>query len=184
MSMAVLDQTPQASAAAVITDATAPAATPVEAANAAREGSTPPRAADARYRAARPAAVDRMRPAAPAWDEACGLPDPTPLVVNLAHCVVEVIHGVRHLDQIARWLDEDVYRHVLTRSQHYSRARQIRKAPMKRPTVQVRSTRVQQPREGIAEASVVLELGARVRAAAIRLEWRERRWRATAIHIL
>ncbi|WP_198414502.1 Rv3235 family protein [Cryobacterium sp. Sr8] len=41
------------------------------------------------------------------------LPDPEPLVINLTRCVIEVLAGARELDQLARWVTDDVYRHLL-----------------------------------------------------------------------
>jgi hypothetical protein len=41
------------------------------------------------------------------------LPDPRPLVENLTRCVIEILAGARDLEQIARWVSDDVYRHLL-----------------------------------------------------------------------
>ena len=41
------------------------------------------------------------------------LPDPTPLLENLTRCVVEILAGARDLEQISRWVTDDVYRHLL-----------------------------------------------------------------------
>jgi hypothetical protein len=43
------------------------------------------------------------------------LPDPAPLLENLTRCVIEVLAGARDLEQLARWVSDDVYRHLLKR---------------------------------------------------------------------
>ena len=112
------------------------------------------------------------------------LPDPRPLIENLTRCVIEILAGARELDQIARWLSDDVYRHLLKRVVLSSRARQAKGAAALRPSFAIGSVIVCEPRDGVVEASVVVRGRARVRAVAIRLEGLDRRWRATAIHVL
>lgn len=112
------------------------------------------------------------------------LPDPQPLIENLTRCVIEILAGARELDQIARWLTDDVYRHLLKRVVLSSRARQAKGAQAVRPVFAIGSVIVCEPRDGIVEATVVVRGRARVRAVALRLEGLDRRWRATAIHVL
>jgi hypothetical protein len=112
------------------------------------------------------------------------LPDPRPLLENLTRCVIEILAGARDLDQIGRWLTDDVYRHLLKRVVLSSRARQAKGAQALRPTFAIGSVLVCEPRDGIVEATVVVRGRARVRAVALRLEGLDRRWRATAIHVL
>jgi hypothetical protein len=112
------------------------------------------------------------------------LPDPRPLIENLTRCVIEILAGARELDQIARWLTDDVYRHLLKRVVLSSRARQAKGAQALRPTFTIGSVIVCEPRDGIVEATVVVRGRARVRAVALRLEGLDKRWRATAIHVL
>lgn len=112
------------------------------------------------------------------------LPDPQPLLENLTRCVIEILAGARELDQIARWLSDDVYRHLLKRVVLSSRARQAKGAAALRPTFTIGSILVCEPRDGVVEASVVVRGRARVRAVALRLEGLDSRWRATAVHVL
>lgn len=112
------------------------------------------------------------------------LPDPRPLIENLTRCVIEILAGARELDQIARWLSDDVYRHLLKRVVLSSRARQAKGTAAARPAFAIGSIMVCEPRDGVVEASVVVRGRARVRAVALRLEGLDRRWRATAIHVL
>ena len=43
------------------------------------------------------------------------LPDPEPLLRNLTLCVIEVLAGARDLEQLARWVTDDVYRNLSKR---------------------------------------------------------------------
>ena len=115
---------------------------------------------------------------------ASALPDPAPLLENLTRCVIEVLAGARELEQIARWVSDDVYRHLLKRVVISSRARQAKGQSVVRPTFSIGSTTVCEPRDGVVEAVVIVRGRARARAVAIRLEGLDRRWRATAIHVL
>ena len=112
------------------------------------------------------------------------LPDPTPLLENLTRCVIEILAGARELEQIARWVTDDVYRHLLKRVVISARARQAKGQTPVRPSFSLGSTTVCEPRDGVVEAVVVVRGRARARAVAIRLEGLDRRWRATAIHVL
>ena len=112
------------------------------------------------------------------------LPDPTPLLENLTRCVIEVLAGARELEQISRWVSDDVYRHLLKRVVLSARARRARNQPVARPNFAIGSTVFSEPKDGIVEAVVVVQGRARTRAVAIRLEGLDNRWRATAINVL
>jgi hypothetical protein len=112
------------------------------------------------------------------------LPDPKPLVENLACSVLEVLAGARDLEQIARWMSEGVYKHLLKRVVLASRGRAARKQPASRPAIQLGATRITSPADGVVEAVVIVHGKARTRAIAIRLEGLDQRWRATAISVL
>ncbi|WP_426519889.1 Rv3235 family protein [Diaminobutyricibacter sp. McL0618] len=113
-----------------------------------------------------------------------GLPDPSTLLVNLARCVVEVLAGVRGLDQLSRWVTDDVYRHLLKRVVIASRARQVTGGVVRRPQLTVGEPRITYPRDTAIEAVVIVHQRSRSRAVAIRLEAFESRWRASAINVL
>lgn len=112
------------------------------------------------------------------------LPDPQPLLANLARGVLEVLAGVREADQLARWLAEDAYRKLVTRSNLAARARSARGVPAARPALHVLSTRSMSPSDGVVEAVVVVAGPHRTRAIAIRLEGTDGRWRAASLAIL
>jgi len=112
------------------------------------------------------------------------LPDPRPLLENLTRCVIEIIAGARDLEQIARWLDDAVYKMLLKRVVISAQARQVTGRPQTRPSFIIGSVTVCEPRDGVVEAVVIVRGRARARAVAIRLEGLDRRWRATAMHVL
>lgn len=112
------------------------------------------------------------------------LPDPRPLLENLSRCVIEVLAGARDLEQIARWVSDDVYRHLLKRVVLSARARQAKGQTPARPALTIGSVIVCEPRDGVVEATVIVRSRSRTRAVALRLEGLDRRWRATAVHIL
>jgi len=112
------------------------------------------------------------------------LPDPRPLVENLTRCVIEILAGARELDQIARWLTDDVYRHLLKRKVQSGIQRIPRLERPLRPNFRFGTVIVCEPSDGVVEAVAVLHGKSRSRAVTIRLEGFDRRWRATAIRIL
>lgn len=112
------------------------------------------------------------------------LPNPEPLIENLTRCVIEILAGARDLEQIARWVTDDVYRHLLKRVVLSARARQAKGLVPVRPVFSMGSMTTCEPRDGVIEAVMVVRGRARTRAVAIRLEGLDRRWRATAINVL
>jgi len=65
------------------------------------------------------------------------LVDPRPLLVNLARCVTEIIAGVRSLDQLARWVTDDVYLTLLRRVTIAARSRAITGGEARRPRLSI-----------------------------------------------
>lgn len=112
------------------------------------------------------------------------LPSPAPLLENLTRCVIEILAGARDLEQISRWVTDDVYRHLLKRVVLSARARQAKGAAPARPTFSIGSVTICEPRDGVVESTVIVRGRARARAVAIRLEGLDNRWRATAINVL
>jgi len=112
------------------------------------------------------------------------LPDPLPLLDNLTRCIIEILAGARELEQIARWVTDDVYRHLLKRVVLSSRARQAKGVTATRPAFTIGSTTISEPRDGVVDAVVIVHGRARARAVAFRLEGMDSRWRATAINVL
>lgn len=112
------------------------------------------------------------------------LPDPRPLAENLTRVVIEILAGARELEQLSRWVTDDVYRHLLKRVVLSARARQAKGQRAVRPAFTLGSTTICQPADGVVEAVVIVVGRARTRAVALRLEGLDRRWRATAISVL
>jgi hypothetical protein len=112
------------------------------------------------------------------------LPDPAPLLRSLTQGVLEVLAGVREVDQLARWFSEDAFRSLVARANLSARARSARGVAPARPTFEIRSLRTSEPLDGVIEAVVVVAGPGRTRAVAIRLEGMDRRWRATSLAIL
>ncbi|MFK4729816.1 Rv3235 family protein [Agromyces mediolanus] len=112
------------------------------------------------------------------------LPDPAPLLRNLAHCVVEALAGARDLEQLARWVTDDVYRGLEKRVALASRARRVRGARPQRPVFAIGTIRASEPADGVVEAVVIVHQRPRTRAIVIRLEGFDARWRASVIGVL
>jgi len=112
------------------------------------------------------------------------LPDPQPLIENLARCVIEILAGARDIDQIARWVTDDVHRHILRRVVLSARARAAKGQKTVRPAFTIGTVRTCEPQDGVVEAVVIVRGRTRVRAVAMRLEGLDRRWRASAINVL
>ena len=112
------------------------------------------------------------------------LPDPQPLLENLTRCVIEILAGARELEQIARWVTDEVYRNLLKRVVISARARRATGRAVHRPTISIGSTSICEPADGVVEAVVIVNSRTRTRAVAVRLEGLDGRWRATAIHVL
>jgi len=121
---------------------------------------------------------------APQRTSATELPTPEPLLRNLTVGVLEVLAGVREIEQLGRWLTEDAYRALLTRANLASRARSARGVPAARPVHAILSVRTCAPADGVVEAVLVVAGPARTRAVAVRLEGIDRRWRATSLALL
>lgn len=125
-----------------------------------------------------PQHVVRGRPIAPPTAP-LPLPDPTALCCAVVRAAVEVLRGERTVGQLARWVAPEIYETLARRS------RLVADGP--RPTttrpVTVRRARVLRIGEGVAEGTVVVEDGDRVRAAAARLEARRGAWRVVALEI-
>ncbi|SMH33527.1 hypothetical protein SAMN06295885_0882 [Rathayibacter oskolensis] len=112
------------------------------------------------------------------------LPDPEPVLARLTLLVIEILAGSREIDQIARWLTDDVYRHLQKRVVLAARARALQGRPAHRIPFTVGRVVLSEPRDGVVEAVVLVHNRVRTRAVAIRLEGLDARWRATAINVL
>ncbi len=113
------------------------------------------------------------------------LPDPTEVVQRLALLACEILAGTRNLDQIGRWVTDDVYRQIAERAVDARRRRsQATATVLKRPNVSVMSSHLCEPRDGVVEGVALVRIGPRTRAVALRLEGLDRRWRASSLALL
>ncbi|KAA9111196.1 Rv3235 family protein [Microbacterium rhizomatis] len=112
------------------------------------------------------------------------LPDPEPFLRNLTRGVLEVLAGVREVDQLARWMTEDAYRKLVTRANLATRARSARGVPASRAVHAILSVHCSAPSDHVVESVVIVAGPARTRAVAIRLEGLDRRRRATSLALL
>ena len=106
------------------------------------------------------------------------LPDPEHWAAHLAQAVVEVMSGARQAPQILRWTTPEVYAVVARRAAVSARRAN---GPARRAVV--RSVRVCEPADGVAEACAVVLDGPRVRALAMRLVGLDGRWRIEALQV-
>lgn len=104
------------------------------------------------------------------------LPDPAKWAARIAQAVLECLFGPRPLQQLMRWTSETVYEH-LTENIGVRR-------PMRPVKGKVRVVRTSRPRREIVEASVVVQMGTRVKAVALRLEAYDDRWLCTALDVI
>ncbi|UFS57710.1 Rv3235 family protein [Subtercola endophyticus] len=103
---------------------------------------------------------------------------------TLTRVVLEVLAGVRDIDQIARWVSDDVYKNLSARVRLSSRARQVTGQRVLRPTFCIGRTVLSEPLPGVIEGVVIVHGKARSRAVALRLEHLGTRWRASTITVL
>ncbi|KAD4060704.1 hypothetical protein GD627_05625 [Arthrobacter yangruifuii] len=104
---------------------------------------------------------------------------------------MEVLAGVRPLQQMARWLDPDNYERLqmranLVRGLQQDPRTRSRTAPdpqLLHRGVRIRSCRLCPVSEGIYEAAVVVVEHERARAVALRVQLRRGLWKVTALEI-
>ncbi|MCU1432205.1 MAG: hypothetical protein JWP95_1310 [Actinotalea sp.] len=123
--------------------------------------------------------------------------DPTKLCGSIVLAAVEALNGSRPLVQLVRWVSPEVFESLgaatsgrragsdaprigsPARSVH--RDRGVIAGPPSR--ARVRRTHLTRVSPTVAEASVVIHDGDRVRAAAVRMEMHRGHWRATVLQI-
>jgi len=107
---------------------------------------------------------------------------------SVGQAAMEVIGGSRPVQQLARWLDPECYDKLVHRAD-LVQAKQERRRPSQTPeprlhrSAVVRSSRVCRVADDAYEASLVIVEAARVRAVALRLEFRRGLWKVAALEI-
>ena len=112
------------------------------------------------------------------------LPDPGPVLRKIAPGVVEVLAGVRNVEQLSSNLSENVYLKLRDRAASLARSRSASGEKFARPDVVVKNLHHESHRPGVVQSVVLVKTKLRTRAVAIRLEMRNRRWQATSVSIL
>jgi hypothetical protein len=107
------------------------------------------------------------------------LPDPAMWGRRLLIGIIETAGGRRPLQQLAALLSHSVAQGL---GADFERAAQ-RRRPHWTHAAAVRSVRSCEPAEGVAELCATLQIGARVRAVALRLEAHNNRWRCTRLQL-
>jgi hypothetical protein len=106
------------------------------------------------------------------------LPDPAPWAGHVAQAIVEVMAGARPAPQLLRWTTPEVYAVVARRA-----SVSLRRGLPRSRRATVRTVRVCEPADGVAEACAVVIDGPRVRALALRLTGLDGRWRVEALQV-
>lgn len=112
------------------------------------------------------------------------LPDPVEQLKYLAPAVVEILEGVRGVNQLGGLVTEEIFQRIKSRSTTIARDRFS--SSIKKPWPNIKVTRLhhEYTRNDLVQAVILLTTGNRTRAVAIRLEGRNHRWLATAITVL
>ncbi len=112
------------------------------------------------------------------------LPDPRPVAARLGLALAEIMAGLRSPAQVVRWTTPEVHAVLARRASTVARrAATSSGRPTPRPRIRVLRVHVCRPADGVAEASVVLEDGPRVRAMALRLTGMDGRWRVEVLQV-
>lgn len=112
------------------------------------------------------------------------IPEPgTDFVQALAVQGFEVLAGLRTVAQLGPLISVGLARE-LAALRAIRNDRRIAYRDERRRVPRPAGVRIARPLPGIAEAAVVLLVGARAHAVALRLEWAHRHWRATALTVL
>ena len=118
------------------------------------------------------------------YDRTEDLPDPTNSLQAVATGVVEVIAGTRQVDQLARFLTEEVYQRLSLRAKMAREDRESKGIKARYQTFRIQRIAQESPRDGVIESVVVVNSAHRTRAVTIRLEGINHRWRATSVSVL
>ncbi|MBG6212736.1 MAG: Rv3235 family protein [Cryobacterium sp.] len=112
------------------------------------------------------------------------LPEAEPVLRALAMRTIEVIAGARDIEQLARWVTDDVYAHLLIRVSIAARARAITGVVAERPRLWIDRVRTWPTQSGGLDAVILVYDKRRAHVIAMQLEGINHRWRATAIAVM
>ncbi|MFP7707446.1 Rv3235 family protein [Trueperella sp. LYQ141] len=109
------------------------------------------------------------------------LTSPAHFAAALVTQAIEVLLGHRPPRHLQSWLHPEVYDALVRRA---GLALRIAGRAAPRQSPRIRRIVVCEPRPRVAEVSLVVFDGLRIRAAAVRLEIRRERWHVTALEII
>ena len=112
------------------------------------------------------------------------LEPPEGLLRMLAPAVIEVIAGVRNINQLGAILSEEVFTRLRDRAIRMAQLRARNGEGDSAPQLTVGDVRVEHLRDGVVESVVLVRSPNRTRAVTIRLEGINRRWRAQAVSVI
>ena len=112
------------------------------------------------------------------------LEPPEPLLRILATAIVEVMAGVRNINQLGSLLSEDVFLRLRERSIRVAQIRARNGEATRAPQLTVSDLHVEHTRDGVIESVVLVHSPSRTRAVSIRLEGVNRRWRAQSVSVI
>lgn len=128
--------------------------------------------------------LDEMEFLAEEKNSTVELEAPESLLRMLAPAVIEVIAGVRNINQLGAILSEDVFTRLRDRSVLMAQVRARNGEGDSAPQLTVGDVRVEHLRDGVVESVVLVQSPNRTRAVTIRLEGINRRWRAQAVSVI
>lgn len=105
-------------------------------------------------------------------------------VRSITQVVLEALAGIRRVEQLARFFDEDAFLLLANRAALAQRARLARGLRPKHPPHEVGTVHTCTPRTDAVEATIVLPGAQRTRVAAVRVEAFAGQWRVTSFTIL
>ncbi len=106
------------------------------------------------------------------------LPEPTAWAGRMGLAAIEVARGVRPAQQLMRWTSPAIHASLVRRQM-----RAVRRGRATRRPLVLRRVTCCHPRDGIVEATVVVQDGGRVRALAMRLQGQDHRWVISALEL-
>jgi len=116
--------------------------------------------------------------------------DPGRVCVSILQVATEVMRGLRPLVQLTRWVDREIFAELAEHAPRHG-ARSSTRQRIDTGSVasvlargRLRKVRVSRVSPHVAECTVLVDLGDRVRAVVVRLEEHRASWRATTVDVV
>jgi hypothetical protein len=111
-------------------------------------------------------------------------PAAEPVLRALAVRAVEIIAGARDVEQLARWVTDDVYAHLRFRASVAARARAVTGVVADRPRLWIDHVKTWPTDSGGCNAVILVYDTHRAHVVSVRLEGIEQRWQATVLVVI